>query len=212
MSAVPARSGEARQRRRRTLLRIRAVLAGGLVLGIGAAVTLASWNDGENATAQFTAGRFGIEGSLTGNSTDYGKHGSGSPAALSFSAPSSGMYPGAVVYAAFAVRTTAGSSAGTVKLTAPSAPTGTLTELTYGVRLVATVADCSSTGYAAAVGAIVVNDGTSLATGAAGSQALGANGAGGLVYCFALALPVGASAGMQGQTLTQTWQFAATSS
>jgi len=35
--------------------RLRAVLAGGLVLGVGAALTLAAWNDAEFATGSFQA-------------------------------------------------------------------------------------------------------------------------------------------------------------
>ena len=41
---------------------IRAILAGGLVLGVGAAVTLAAWNDSEFVTGTFTAGTFNLRG------------------------------------------------------------------------------------------------------------------------------------------------------
>lgn len=41
-------------------------MAGGLVLGFGAAGTIAAWNDSEEATGNFTAGQFGIEGSPDG--------------------------------------------------------------------------------------------------------------------------------------------------
>ena len=41
---------------------IRAILAGGIVLGVGAAVTLAAWNASEFATGTFQAGTFTIEG------------------------------------------------------------------------------------------------------------------------------------------------------
>ena len=47
--------------------KILAVLAGGLVLGVGVAVTLAAWNDSEFATGTFTAGSFNLEGSTTGD-------------------------------------------------------------------------------------------------------------------------------------------------
>ncbi|HEY4556978.1 MAG TPA: SipW-dependent-type signal peptide-containing protein [Enteractinococcus sp.] len=46
--------------------KIRAIVAGGLVLGFGAAGTIAAWNDSEEATGNFTAGQFGIEGSPDG--------------------------------------------------------------------------------------------------------------------------------------------------
>ncbi|XSS44541.1 SipW-dependent-type signal peptide-containing protein [Propionibacteriaceae bacterium Y1685] len=41
-----------------TSRKFRAALAGGLVLGIGAVVTLAAWTDDENAAGQFSAGTF----------------------------------------------------------------------------------------------------------------------------------------------------------
>ncbi|MDR2320511.1 MAG: SipW-dependent-type signal peptide-containing protein, partial [Microbacterium sp.] len=54
------------RRRGLALRRIRAVLAGGLVLGVGATVTLASWNDGEYATGTSTAGTFDVVGGIIG--------------------------------------------------------------------------------------------------------------------------------------------------
>lgn len=56
-------------RNRRKVL---AVLAGGLVLGVGAAITLAAWNDSEFATGTFTAGSFNLQGSTDG--TTYAEH------------------------------------------------------------------------------------------------------------------------------------------
>ena len=46
--------------------KVKALLAGGLVLGVGAAVTLASWTDQEWTEGLFGAGSFNIEGSLDG--------------------------------------------------------------------------------------------------------------------------------------------------
>ena len=60
--------------------KIRAVLAAGLVLGIGAVVTLAAWNDSEYATGTFAAGTFNLEGSTDG--TTYADHASGASAAI----------------------------------------------------------------------------------------------------------------------------------
>ena len=48
--------------------KVLAVLAGGLVLGVGTAVTLAAWNDSEFATGDFAAGTFVFQGS-TDNET-----------------------------------------------------------------------------------------------------------------------------------------------
>jgi len=203
--AVP-RAGERRIR----LLRIRALLAGGLVLGTGATATLASWNDGEYATATFTSGSFGIQGSLDG--TTYAEHNPSaspnpSPAATLFTPPITGMLPGAVSYAPFAVRTISGSLAGRVQLQVTAAPTGNLTALRYGVKTVQNVASCTATGYAS--GSAVIADGTTLDTGSTNFQTLGASSSSPVTYCFAFTLPASADNTMQGQSLAQTWQFAA---
>lgn len=195
------RAGERRIR----LLRIRALLAGGLVLGTGATSTLASWNDAEYANGTFTAAKFGVEGSLDGST--YSKHTSSSAAALSFSPAVTGLFPGGTSYAAFAVRATSGSIAGHVQISAGT-PTGALTDLRYGVRTAGAMGQCNATNYPS--GAAVIPDGSTLGTSAAGSQALLADRTP-VYYCFAISLPVGASNGMQGLAIAQTWQLVATS-
>lgn len=208
-----ASTSRRRHDRRRRLIRrrIQAVLAGGVVLGVGASATLASWNDSEYATATFTSGRFGIEGSLDGAS--FGKHNPTvnpnptSAATLSFTPVFAAMYPGAVSYAPFVVRTTAGSLAGRVQLVAGT-PTGLLTDLRYGVRLTSSVTNCKDgTGYA--TGTVVVADNSTLTTGG-GLLGIQGNSSSPQVYCFAVVLPLTAGNAMQNQTLAQTWQFSAT--
>lgn len=90
--------------------KIYAVLAGGLVLGVGAAVTLAAWNDSEFATGTFTAGSFVFEGSENG--TTWGEHATeGEAADLTFSADFDNLSPDDVVYAPYALRLTATTAA-----------------------------------------------------------------------------------------------------
>ena len=48
----------------------RAIAAGGAVLGVGAAVTLAAWSDSEFAQGTFASGQFGIQGSADGQAYD----------------------------------------------------------------------------------------------------------------------------------------------
>lgn len=55
-----------------TSRKIRAIAAGGAVLGLGAVVTLAAWSDSEFAQGMFGTGTFGIE-AATGEGT-YGEH------------------------------------------------------------------------------------------------------------------------------------------
>lgn len=59
-----------------TQRKVLAVLAGGVVLGVGVGVTLAAWNDSEFATGTFTAGSFNLEGSTTSATADYADHNS----------------------------------------------------------------------------------------------------------------------------------------
>lgn len=211
-----------RESRRLRSRRIQAVLAGGLVLGIGSAITLASWNDSEYATATFTAGRFDILGATDGAA--FSSHTSAAtPATLSFAIAPTGMVPGTTTYALFSVKTANPSAAGTLQLMAGTpAGTGLAAHLTYGVRLVPTAAtpaqSCTATTYAAASGttSVIVADGSALtANGAATTtvpQALAANGGDQLNYCVAVTLPLTAVNAAQGLTMTQTWQIQGTSS
>lgn len=101
-------------------MRLRAVLAGGLVLGIGTTATLAAWNDSEYATTTVTAGQFGIQGSV--DNATYADHGSAAPVALTPAMPVLG--PGGVGYQGMYLRAIAGSVTG-----------GTLAS--YGISLLA---------------------------------------------------------------------------
>ncbi|WP_029987644.1 SipW-dependent-type signal peptide-containing protein [Leucobacter sp. PH1c] len=94
---------------RRGWTKARALLAGGLVLGVGAAVTLAAWTDTEWVRGVFGSGSFGIEGSTNG--TTFASHPvTGAPAALTFQMNASALAPGDSVYAGYAVQLTAGST------------------------------------------------------------------------------------------------------
>lgn len=199
-----------REARRLRCRRIRAVLAGGLVLGIGTAVTLAAWNDSEYSAATFTAGQFGIVGATDG--VAFTDHPVASPAALTFTVAPTAMAPGNTTYALFSVKTVNPSVAGTLQLTA-GAPTGTglAPFLTYGVKTV-TGPTCNSTTYAAGTSVSVVADGSALTAGGATAQSLAANGAAAVNYCIAVTLPTAAPNGAQGLTMTQTWTFTGTSS
>lgn len=88
------RARTARHRRRK----IQALAAGGLVLGVGATATVASWTDQENAFGEFEAGQFQIEAT-----TDGSWQSSNEPYEMHFDA--TGMYPGQHVYAQVLIRT-----------------------------------------------------------------------------------------------------------
>lgn len=200
---------EMRERRRLRSRRLRAVLAGGLVLGIGVAATLAAWNDSEYGAASFTAGRFDIVGAVDG--ATFSSHATtGAAATLNFVLAPTAMAPGNSTYALFSVKTANPSVAGMLQLTAGTpGGTGLATYLTYGVRTIAGTT-CNSTTYAA--GTVVVADGSALTAGGSTTQVVTANGAAQVNYCFAVTLPLTAPNAAQGLTMTQTWQFLGTSS
>ncbi|WP_051267370.1 SipW-dependent-type signal peptide-containing protein [Nakamurella lactea] len=199
-----------RQPRRRKL---RAVLAAGLVLGLGAAVTLAAWNDSEYATGTFAAGTFNLEGSTDG--TTYADHATGATAAtLPFTVNPTNLSPGQVVYSPFAIRLAAGTTTGASVAVQAVTNTGTVTNLTYALVTTSSIT-CNAAAVTGATGAaILVPAGTllsSVGTPAPFTLVKGATAgtAGAPVYlCFA----VTAGAGLvQGQTGTATWQLLATS-
>lgn len=188
--------------------RIRAVLAGGLVLGVGATMTLAAWNDSEYATATFTAGRFDIVGAADG--ATFTSHATtATAAALSFVATPSAMAPGATTYALLSVKTGNPSIAGTLKWNAITPPTtGLAVYLRYGVRTITGTA-CNQTTYTA--GTSVIPDGSTLATNATATQSVAANGGSTVNYCVAVTLLSTADTGVQGTSSSLTWQVLGTS-
>lgn len=188
--------------------KVRALLAGGLVLGLGATVTLAAWNDSEFATGTFTAGRFNLEGSA--DNTTWGSHASDGPASLAFQLAPDNLSPNTTVYAPFAVRldmnTTSNAS---VAITSKKTTTaGVVTNLTYSLVKTDTFGcSSSSTGTTlVAAGTAVTSVGGVATFDLAKAATLGATGSP-TFLCFA----VTAGAIEQGQTGGVTWEFAATS-
>lgn len=196
--------------------RIRAILAGGLVFGVGATATLAAWNDSEFGTTTFTAGRFNIEGSTDG--TTWAQHPTSPGASMTFrlgAAVAGALTPGDTVYALFSVRTpstpTAPSMGGTVQLNAASTNnTGLGAYLTYRVKTISgTTCDATAFNGGSDITGLTGTN-VSLNTSAGAPQNLAAGGAQ-INYCFAVTLPSGTSTTAQGATLNAVWEFAATS-
>ncbi|WP_105566222.1 SipW-dependent-type signal peptide-containing protein [Microbacterium halophytorum] len=202
-----------RERRARprgvVLRRVRAILAGGIVLGVGAASTLAAWTDQEHVTATIGAGTFGIVGSADG--TSFTEHASSSTAAaLDFSVAASRLVPGQTVYAGFSVRTLSTSVAGVAGLSADSGNgAGLGTHLRYGARTI-TGAVCNATTFAA--GTEVVPTGSAMTVSSTTSQQLAASAGSTVRYCFAVTLPASAGNEAQGLTSTPRWVVAAQAS
>ncbi len=192
-------------RRRRRSRMVRAILAGGLVLGIGAAVTLAAWNDSEYVTGSFQAGRFNLEGSTT-NGTTFTEHATpGTAGTLTFTLNPTTLSPGDVVYAPFAVRLDA-TTTNNANVTLAATTTGTVTNLTYEL-IAPTAFGCTSTTTGTSIVPALTPVSTAAPTGTF-TLTHGASVAGPAVnLCF----KVTAGTVAQGQTGTVTWQFLATS-
>jgi predicted ribosomally synthesized peptide with SipW-like signal peptide len=189
--------------RRRRFVRLRAVLAGGLVLGMGAVVTVAAWNDPETATGTFSSSRFAIE-SQTANSS-WAAHEPQNPAVLAFDA--TGMSPSASHYAHIDFRTTTPTSvAGRVTPAAVSNDGGALVAfLEYRMAVTAPATACTAglfTGSYVAVAGLPTP---------VPSVALQAGGANVQRVCFDVRIVANAPSSAQGATANITWQFTATS-
>lgn len=186
--------------------KVRALLAGGLVLGLGAAVTLASWNDSEFAIGNFAVGSFNLQGSTNGS--EFTDHTSVDGAAtLPFELSPTNVSPGETFTAPFAVRLDADTTYDAQVTIASSVPTGTLTGFTYEL-LQTTSFGCS----AETTGTSLVPAGTSLGT-VAGTSSFAledaASSAGPAVnLCFKVTAGPGIE---QGATGTALWTFAAES-
>lgn len=183
----------------------RAILAGGLVLGLGAAITLAAWNDSEFAQGIFTAGTFNLEGSTDGSA--FGENPSTSPATLGFTASPTNLTPGDVVTAPFAVRLDDATTDDATVTVSTEASTGALLGLTYSLT------QSTDFGCGEPVTATLVPAGQTLGATPGGvtfalSQGAGTDPGAPVNLCFTITadedLP-------QSQTGTTTWEFAAQS-
>lgn len=198
--------GELAPERKRNFTRLRAILAGGLVLGIGTTATLAAWTDEEHASGTFAAGTFSIVGSTNG--TVFSDHTTEPGAPLVFTVKPDAMVPGMTTYALYSVKTAPESVGGSVQLTADAGNlSGLGAYLRYGVNTIAGT-NCEASTFDE--GTPVVNAGTALTAGSNTMGALAANGASTINYCFAVTLPADAPNEAQGTTLDGQWVFQAT--
>lgn len=124
---------EPSQRRRKLL----AITAGGLVLGLGGVLTLASWTDQEAAQGSFAAGTFALESStddaaFTGTSPE-------SPLSLSFSELADNLSPNDSATAVYAVRLDQSSDYAASVDGAVSATGSAADNLTYQIQQVSDI-------------------------------------------------------------------------
>lgn len=187
--------------------KIRAFLAGGLVLGLGAAITLAAWNDSEFATGDFTAGAFNLEGAVVAGT--FTEHATAATAGeLVFTLDAGNLAPGDAVYAPFAVRLDATTTRDAVVTVSSEATSGVITGLTYELVSPSTFGCAQAT-----AGVSLVTAGTPIGT-VPGAPTFdldqGSGGAAGapVNLCFKVSADDGL---VEGQNGTVTWEFAAAS-
>lgn len=192
-----------------TFTRVRALLAGALVLGVGGTLTLATWTDTETAQGVFTASKFGIQGSTDG--VTFADHPGTGPAALAFSVVPTAMSPGTTTYARFVVKTLADTSVtGNLTLSAATVTgTGLGSYLKYGVRTIPAGSACNASTFG--TGVVVVPNESAFSVAGSGTQALAAAGMSPVTYCFAVTLPDGTPNVAQGLSATASWTFTGTS-
>lgn len=216
-----------------------AILAAGLVVGAGAAATLASWNDSEwvfgGAVGDGGAIEEGLGTSVFTVQQDTGagwtdRESREDAGALVFSTGALALSPGTAVYAPVALRTGADSAAGSLLLNGAVAETGTDSGLWSALQLRVVVAatsedpgsdpGCAASAFSAGATYLIGSSaaGVTLGTGnLADARAIAADQAGEQHYCFEIALPNSAGAdpvaakALQGKSVLPVWQFSATS-
>ncbi|MFF2316408.1 SipW-dependent-type signal peptide-containing protein [Arthrobacter sp. NPDC058097] len=194
----------------------KAILAGGLVLGIGAAVTLAAWNDSEFAIGSFGGGHFKMVGSKAENDAFTNHDDASAGAALDFQVSAANLTPGQTVAATYAVQLDAATDfAATVRVNSAQGSGAGKSHLTYGIFTVADWDDCTPSATAASTsGTQIVSAGHGLDSvdGASGFDlAKSSNGTdpGAPVYlCFQVSAD---STLVQDETATATWGLLAES-
>ena len=212
--AGPVSRRQLSQRRQLRGRRIKAILAGGLVFGVGAVGTVAAWTDSETADGSFNAGTFDIELSINGEWTSTNE--------MTFdTAP---MFPGSKVYAPVFVRTSPDTTIGgdlTVKGNGIGSPNAMANALVYRA-VTRTITPEEVEGFTCASGSFSASatyafGGASGAVGlkfpitSANEPTLEAVGGSVQAYCFEVSLPNDASSDAQGLSASHTWTFDAES-
>jgi predicted ribosomally synthesized peptide with SipW-like signal peptide len=217
---------------RATLIRRKlfALLSGGLIVGVGATATLATWNDSEwvfggvdSSASGIQSSTFEVEQNRTMSSlTGWDQQESEPGGALTLTAPALALTPGDATFTQVSLRTTSDSVAGTLDLlpgiqaALPHPPSSASLWAALQLRVVVTtgaapVCDLSQFG----AGATFVIGGPSVAgaIGDAGTltRSLAAAGGNQQNYCFEISLPAGSPDSLMGEGATPVWEFRSTS-
>lgn len=205
--------------------KVRALLAGGLVLGIGAAVTLAAWSDNVFANAEFASGEepWNLQGNFAIGTPEWTPEYDESPGgALDFPVTlEDNMTPGDVVRAPLGLRLEPGQDLGaSITLTGPEIPAPVLpatttfaNELRYTVYSGVSATDCVAGNLGSTT---VVAPNSPLSAGTTAPIVIPSGTAADLgtpvELCFEVTLPAGTTNAVSGQSTGElVWDFAGTS-
>lgn len=189
--------------------KIAAVLAGGLVLGIGAAATMAAWTDSQAATATFTSGVFALESSIVGN--NWKNHTEGDPATISMG--TNAMSPGTSGFGYLDVRTTKESTLGGTAILLPArasaqSDTGMINALEMRAKVLGAAQTCNSSALTG-----VPFQAATAEPNASGELKLAAGAAGVAVrFCLEVRMKTGTLNSVQGKKAGLIWTVNGTSS
>jgi predicted ribosomally synthesized peptide with SipW-like signal peptide len=201
-------TGSRLSERPRASIKVRAALAGGLVFGLAAGLTVASWTDAEFVGATFTASTFNLQTSVQGAA--YTSTG-GSTGTVT--ATAAGIYPGSAGtrYVSLKVKTAAVSLAGTVSLSAAAnAGSGLTPVLRSRIVTIPAATACTSAVFTAGATYVAGTNTTyqmvSAALPASAAIAVLANGGSEVHYCIELSIATATvQATYQGTSATATW-------
>lgn|GEM_PF-3146928 len=185
------------------------MLAGALVLGVGATLTVAAWTDQESAKATITAGTFGLSSAT--RDTPLGSHDGQNAAVLGLDA--TGLYPGAKKAGWIQIRSS-GSVAGSVTLSSVALSVPAAAEkdqklrdsLTVRVTMVSQTSGCTT----GTVGGTELPLLTVPTAAQLPPVPLAPNGQNDAIYCVVLTLASNAPSAAQGGAIAPVWTFTGT--
>lgn len=127
----------------------RAVAAGGAVIGLGVAMTLAAWSDSEFARGTFSTANFGIQGAAGDN--NFADHPTEAEALNLVFSPAQPMQPGQTVFQPYQLKNIQNGVDSTVTL-ASETKSGNLPLTAQVIKTTGTTCDANTTGEQVNVG------------------------------------------------------------
>lgn len=195
--------------------KIRALLAGGLVLGVGAAITLAAWTDNVFGNSDFATGdeAWNIEADFTPTGAGTWVEANVTPGdPFTFPATRLDLTPGDTVYAPIALRLEPGQDLDAAVTLNGATGGATDPALTAALRYSVTAGGTSTACTAGTPGPTAVVTDSALTLGSAPNAITLDADATPVNLCFAVTLPTGTSNTLSGlQTGQVVWEFTGTS-